>query len=72
MKNPVSPDFGSDQGGHFGDFGGRYAPEMLMPVFFRIRELGTATTYHIEVFDICYLSSFDIEWCYFWKFLFSV
>ena len=38
MKNPVSPDFGSDQGGHFGDFGGRYAPEMLMPALIELEK----------------------------------
>ena len=38
MKNPVSPEFGSDQGGHFGDFGGRYAPEMLMPALIELEK----------------------------------
>ncbi|PCJ52301.1 MAG: tryptophan synthase subunit beta [Planctomycetota bacterium] len=39
MKNPVSPNFASDDGGHFGEFGGRFAPEMLMPALIELEEI---------------------------------
>jgi len=42
MKNPVAPDYGSDPLGHFGDFGGRYAPEMLMPALIELEKAYSA------------------------------